>query len=169
MSRLYEMMFVIDNNAVRAGWSEAKATVTGLIEKHGGSVKTARRWGERRLAYPIRHRRRGTYLLSYGEIDPAEVAGLRRELDLSETVLRYLVLQAGEIPADELALTQAEAEAGFEVPEPPADDALDVEVDGSSEEGENDGGDGDDDSSDDSGDDQDDDERSEKSEKKKED
>lgn len=133
MSRLYEMMFVIDNNAVRAGWSEAKAAVTGLVGKHGGTVKTARRWGERRLAYPIRRRRRGTYLLAYGELEPAEVAGLRRELDLSETVLRYLVLQAGELPEQELALAQAETEAGFEVPEPPADDALD-EVEESVEE-----------------------------------
>lgn len=149
MSRLYEMMFVIDNNAVRAGWSEAKASVASLIEKHGGSVKSARRWGERRLAYPIRRRRRGTYLLTYGELEPLEVAGLRRELDLSETVLRYLVLQAEEVPEQELELTRAESETGFEVPEPPADDAVDEIAEEADEESPEDPDIGGDDSSDD--------------------
>ena len=51
---LYEGMFLIDNDTVRAGWASAKAVVTDLIAKHGGSVSSARRWDERRLAYPIR-------------------------------------------------------------------------------------------------------------------
>lgn len=149
MSRLYEMMFVVDNNAVREGWTEAKASVASLIEKHGGSVKSSRRWGERRLAYPIRRRQRGTYLLTYGEMEPGDVAGLRRELDLSETVLRYLVLQVEEVPEAELELTRAESEAGFEIPEPPADDALDEPEEDSAEGSRDDSDDSGDDSSDD--------------------
>ena len=121
MSRIYEIMYLLDNNFVRAGWKEAKAGATGLIEKHGGKVLAARRWDERKLAYPIRQRRRGTYLLAYGELDPTGVAGLRRELDLTETVLRYMILSAESVPAEELELTQAEAAVGFEVPLPPED------------------------------------------------
>lgn len=121
MSRTYEIMYLLDNNVVRAGWKEAKAGATGLIEKHGGKVLAARRWDERMLAYPIRQRRRGTYLLAYGELDAAGVAGLRRELDLTESVLRYLILSAESVPAEELALTQAESAADFVVPMPPED------------------------------------------------
>jgi small subunit ribosomal protein S6 len=152
MSRLYEMMFVIDNNAVRAGWTEAKASVASLVQKHGGKLRTSRRWGERRLAYPIKRRRRGTYLLAYGEMEPLEVAGLRRELDLSETVLRYLVLSSEEVPAEELELTAAESEASFQVPEPPSDDALDAD-----DLGDDDSGSGDDSDDEGSGDDSSDD------------
>ena len=121
MSRTYEIMYLLDNNVVRAGWKEAKATATGLIEKHGGKVLSARRWDERKLAYTIRQRRRGTYLLAYAELGPANVATLRRELDLTESVLRYLILSAEVVPATELELSQAESTAGFVVPPPPED------------------------------------------------
>lgn len=122
MSRIYEIMYLLDNNTVRAGWKEAKAAATGLIEKHGGKVLSARRWDERKLAYPIRGRRRGTYLLAYGELEPSGVALLRRELDLTESVLRYLILSAEGVPAQEIELTQAEASSSFVVPQPPPDD-----------------------------------------------
>jgi small subunit ribosomal protein S6 len=121
MSRIYEIMYLLDNNAVRAGWQEAKAAATGLIEKHGGKVLAARRWDERKLAYTIRQRRRGTYLLAYGELAADGVATLRRELDLTESVLRYMILQVEAVPEPELALTRAESEAGFVVPPPPED------------------------------------------------
>lgn len=128
MSRIYEVMYLLDNNAVRAGWKEAKAATTALVEKHHGKVLSARRWEERKLAYTIRQRRRGTYLLSYVEIGPADVAGLRRELDLTESVLRYLILSTESVPAQELELTKLEASADFVVPMPPPEDVLEAEV-----------------------------------------
>ena len=127
MSRIYEIMYLLDNNAVRAGWKEAKAAATALIEKHGGKVLSARRWDERKLAYPIRQRRRGTYLLAYGELGAQSVATLRRELDLTESVLRYLILQVEAVPPQELELTRAESAAGFVVPLPPAEDVAEAE------------------------------------------
>jgi len=126
MTRTYECMFLIDNDVVRTGWDKAKGAVNGLVEKHGGTVVTARRWAERRLAYPIRHKNRATYLLSYCELDPARISGLRRELDISETVLRYLVLSADGVPDEERAQASIEDGADFVVPEPPSDDVLDV-------------------------------------------
>jgi len=128
MSRTYEIMYLLDNNVVRSGWKEAKAVATGLIEKHGGKVLSARRWDERALAYPIRQRRRGTYLLTYASLDANGTAGLRRELDLTESVLRYLILSAESVPQEELTLTAAESEAGFVVPEPPAEERLEEDV-----------------------------------------
>jgi small subunit ribosomal protein S6 len=136
MSRIYEIMYLLDNNAVRAGWKEAKAAATGLIEKHGGRVLAARRWDERKLAYPIRQRRRGTYLLAHGELAAAGVATLRRELDLTESVLRYLILQVDAVPAGEIELTQAESAAGFVVPVPPPEDVSDAEREEAAEEAE---------------------------------
>ena len=127
MSRTYEIMYLLDNNAVRAGWKEAKAAATGLIEKHGGKVLSAHRWDERALAYPIRQRRRGTFLLAYASLDANGSAELRRELDLTESVLRYLILTAESMPEQELELTKAEGAAGFVVPEPPADELIEEE------------------------------------------
>jgi len=126
MSRTYEMMYLLDNDAVRAGWNEAKAGVATLLEKHGGKVLAARRFDERKLAYTIKRRRRGTFLLVHAEMPPEGVTPLRRELDLADHVLRYLILSVDQVPAEELELTKAEAEADFVVPPPPAEDAEDV-------------------------------------------
>lgn len=136
MSRTYEIMYLLDNNAVRAGWNEAKAAATGLVVKHGGKVLSARRWDERKLAYPIKRRRRGTYLLAYCELGPDGIATLRRELDLTENVLRYLILSAEAVPAQELELSQVESQAGFVVPPPPPEDVPDVAERGAQQEDE---------------------------------
>ncbi len=127
MTRTYECMMLIDNDAVRAGWRDVKTSIAALVEKHGGKVLAARRWDERRLAYSIRQKKRATYLLAYVELDSDAPVELRRELDISESVLRYLILSAAGVPAGELELSAAEEEAGFTIPEPPLDDVLEEE------------------------------------------
>jgi small subunit ribosomal protein S6 len=122
MPKTYECMLLIDNESVRSGWRALKESIAALFAKHGGTTLSARRWDERRLAYPIRQRRRGTYLLTYVKLPGQAIADLRRELDLTENVLRYLLLGAESVPAKELELSQAEEAAGFSVPEPPPDD-----------------------------------------------
>ena len=122
MTQLYEGMFLLDNQAVRADWNAAKAVVTSLLSKHGGRVQTARRWDERKLAYPIRGHKRGTYLLVYFEQDGAGSQAVRRDLDIEERLLRYLILGVEALPAGELEASKAELEAGFSVPPPPPDD-----------------------------------------------
>ena len=100
MPQIYEGMFVLDNNVVREGWNDAKALVTGALEKHGGTVHCARRWDERRLAYPIAGKNRGTFLLAYYEMPSESIAAMRREFDLSEKVLRYLELTVDAVPGN---------------------------------------------------------------------
>jgi small subunit ribosomal protein S6 len=137
--KLYETMLLLDNQAVRAGWRQAKAAVTEVLTKHGARVATARRFDERRLAYPIKGKKRGTYLLAYYEIDPAGTDGLRRELDLSETVLRYIQIGAESVPEAERELHQAELADDFEVPPPPEDvepEGADDSAEEAAEEGE---------------------------------
>jgi small subunit ribosomal protein S6 len=126
--KLYEGMYLVDNDVVREDWNKAKALVTGAVEKHGGKVITARRWGERRLAYPISGKLRATYLLSYFEIDKDALTLMTRDFELSEHVLRYLQLAVDVVPEAEFELAQAEGTADFTVPAPPVDDYVDEEV-----------------------------------------
>lgn len=124
MTYLYEGMFLVDNDLVRADWAQAKSMVTNMLKKHGGTVRTARRWDERALAYPIKGRRRGTFILSYVELPGASMESLKRDLDLTEGVLRYLILRKDEIPATEPQLHEAELAPDFVVPPPPTDDSV---------------------------------------------
>jgi len=93
-------MLLLDNREVREGWQALKDHVQGLFTKHGCDVKSARRWEERRLAYPIKHHQRATYLLMYMEADSEQLATLRRDLQFDEKVIRDLVLRCEAIPED---------------------------------------------------------------------
>ena len=127
MTSLYEAMFLLDNQLVRQDWGKAKGLVTELLEKHGATVKSARRWDERRLAYPIKRRNRASFLLTDSEIPGAGLAPLRRDLELNESVLRYLFLRTDEVPQEEVDLTAAETSSDFVVPLPPEDHEVDEE------------------------------------------
>lgn len=127
MTRLYEGMFLLDNQVVREDWTKAKSLVTDTLKKHGGKVLSARRWDERKLAYPITGRRRATFLLSYYEMGIEHINELRRDFDLSEKVLRYLILSREAMPDGEIELAAAEQSTDFVVPAPPPDDAPEPE------------------------------------------
>lgn len=125
----YEGMFLIDNDVVRSGWPRAKSLVTDLIEKHGGSIVTARRWDERRLAYPIKKKNRATYMLSYFQLPHDAHALLSRELEIQESCLRYLILRHDEeITEEELKAAALEGDAEHTIPEPPEDSYDEVAV-----------------------------------------
>jgi ribosomal protein S6 len=112
-------MCLLDNREVRKGWSQLKDAVAGQFTKHGAKVLSARRWDERRLAYPIRGQQRGTYLLVYFAADTQAVTGIRRDLQFNEALLRFLLVDCEEVPA-----TAYEPEAEFDVSAIPADDSV---------------------------------------------
>ncbi len=127
MTHLYEGMFLLDNDVVRGGWKAAKAQVTDLLTKHDATVHTARRWDERRLAYPIKRRGRASYLLCHFDQPADKGPGLTRDLELRESVLRHLIVRVDEVPASEIELSKVEEAADFVVPAPPLEDAPPVE------------------------------------------
>ena len=121
-TRNYECMCLLDNGEVRKGWEPLKEAVAGLFTKHEAKVLSNRRWDERRLAYPINGQQRATYLLLYFAADTQTLPAIRRELEFSESMLRYMITECEEIPADAY-----EPEAEFDVNAIPEDDAPEVE------------------------------------------
>lgn len=123
----YEGMFLVDARQFPKGADEALEWVKGLIVKHGGSVIESGKWDERRLAYEIKKQRRGLYMLFYFEAPTSAVAQIERDCQLSESVLRLLILRhEGEIPkdafrpappADAIAAAPAREPAGEMIPE----------------------------------------------------
>lgn len=111
-------MCLLDNREVRKGWQPLKDAVCGLFTKHGAQIVSSRRWDERRLAFNIHGQQRGTYLLTYFKANTQQVAGIRRDLQFQENVLRNLLLTCDEVPQ-----TAYEPEAEFDVSAIPADAA----------------------------------------------
>jgi len=89
----YEGMFLLDPADAAHNWEELKNYVTDMVTRHGGEILYTERWPDRKLAYEIKGRRKGTYFLTYFKADGGAVAPLRREAQLSERILRVLVLK----------------------------------------------------------------------------
>ena len=96
----YEVMYVIDTALEEGPRSELVARFSDLVVKGGGEVERVDEWGKRRLAYAINYKTEGYYVLMYikGPSDlPRE---LERNLQISDSVLRYLVIRfEGALPA----------------------------------------------------------------------
>ncbi len=124
MERIYEGMYLLDNAVVREDWNAAKSIVTDTLEKHGATIRSARRWDERRLTYPMKGKNRATFLLTYFNIPAENIPAMRREFDLNESVLRTMELLVDAIPAEETELASKETSEEFKVPTPPDDDHI---------------------------------------------
>jgi small subunit ribosomal protein S6 len=66
------------------------------IEGEGGTLDEVDSWGRRKLAYPIQKHVEGNYVLTHLQIDPENTTGLERGLQISEEVLRYLLIRLDE-------------------------------------------------------------------------
>ena len=65
-----------------------------MIEKRSGEIVSLQKWDERRLAYEINDKTRGTYILVYFNAEPDQITKLERDINLSEDVMRALILRA---------------------------------------------------------------------------
>jgi small subunit ribosomal protein S6 len=89
--RTYEAMFLLDP-VLAADWPAAEAEVMRILGRADAKVLGLRNWEERKLAYQIGRHKRGLYVLGYFQATPERVAGLERDAQLSEQVLRVLVI-----------------------------------------------------------------------------
>ncbi|MEP0841811.1 MAG: 30S ribosomal protein S6 [Phycisphaerae bacterium] len=97
----YEGMFLFDP-AVTADWDAVQAELGRLMKRAEARVIVMQRWDERRLAYEIRGRKRAIYALTYFEAEPGKIAGLERDAQISEAILRCLVLKADHLSEEEM-------------------------------------------------------------------
>ena len=133
--KCYEGLFLFPQSAA----SDLQSAVDHLKEilaRAEVKIISLRKWDERRLAFEIKKNRRGLFFLVYFEAAPNALAHIERDCNLSEQVLRSMVLRAehltreqmeaadGQIElADEIKLRDTEEAA---VPAPPADRSQDV-------------------------------------------
>ena len=96
--RLYEGMFLIDSAQAAADWDGTLAVVDNILKRADAEVVSMRKWGERRLAYEIDHEMRGTYILCYFKADGRRIAGIEKDVQLSEQVMRVLILGTEKRP-----------------------------------------------------------------------
>jgi len=96
----YEGMFLFDPG-VLTDWESVQKEVYRILERAEAQVVACSRWDERRLAYEIKGRKRGVYALTYFKADPSRIAGIERDVNLSESALRCLILRLDDDMTEE--------------------------------------------------------------------
>lgn len=90
---VYEGLFILNSELYAKTPDDVSGQMAAFIEKIGGEVLLSRLWDERRLAYPIKGHRRGTYWLTYFKIDPAKIKDLTRQFQITDSILRFMFLK----------------------------------------------------------------------------
>ena len=101
VKRIYEGMFLLDSGFASSNWDEAVGAINTVMERADAEVINLRKWDDRRLCYEIGPHKRGTYVLSYFRALPSAITGMERDVTLSETIIRVLVLRADHLDSDE--------------------------------------------------------------------
>ena len=100
VKRLYEGMFLVDSALATADWDGTLAMIENILKRADAEIVAIRKWGERKLAYDIERKQRGTYILAYFKADTQRIGGIEKDVQLSEKVMRVLILTTEDRPQE---------------------------------------------------------------------
>ncbi len=122
---LYETVIVTSAKLGEEGNAELVEKFKALIERHGGTVQSVDDWGKRRFAYPIQKQTEGYYTLLNFESDPEFTAELDRRYQITDGILRTLIVKRDprHLNAQKPQKPQAEETADAE---PAAEEAVEA-------------------------------------------
>ena len=95
-TRPYEVMIIVDADLDE---ETIRATVERwlqLIESHGAVRGHVDFWGKRRLAYEVKHKSEGYYVVIQARSEPKAMEELHRVLSLADESIRHKVLRIPE-------------------------------------------------------------------------
>ena len=107
--RIYEVMFIIDPQADDEEVMRLVESLQKIVTSQDGSVTKTEVMGRRQLAYDIKHKREGTYVLLEIEGSGQEIAELERRMRVNDRILRYMTVRvdADRRRADKLKARRA--------------------------------------------------------------
>ena len=94
--RTYEMIVIVRADLSDSDREAQFETIQKWVESSGGEIARVDHWGHRRLAYPIDKQRDGYYVFYDLELPPTAPTEVERNLQIAESVLRYLIVRSDE-------------------------------------------------------------------------
>ena len=92
MLKPYEVVYIFDSVLEEAAINQKLEQFHALIAAPDAEAPVSNHWGKRTLAYPIRKRDTGYYVVTTFQTDPTLLPEFERALKLDEGVLRFLVV-----------------------------------------------------------------------------
>lgn len=112
-SYTYEAMFLI-GQAAAADLTGVIDHIKEILARGHAEIIAMRKWDERRLAYEIKKQKRGLYILCYFKAPNDQLGHIERDCNLSEKVVRALILRADHLTMDEILATDGRTELEVE-------------------------------------------------------
>ena len=132
--KCYEGLFLFPQTAA-SDLQSAVDHLKDILARAEVKIIGLRKWDERRLAYEIKRNRRGLFFLVYFEAPPNAIAHIERDCNLSEQVLRSMVIRAEHLTREQMEAADGQSELADEiklrdteeaaVPAPPTDKVQD--------------------------------------------
>lgn len=134
--RIYETMLVLDPEMSKEQVDGFREKLKQFLGDRGAEVLKVEEWGVNTLAYEIKKKKQGYYLLLYLNGDAALIAEMERSLRLMDEVLRYLTVkkEEGDIEASQQEEKTEKEEEPKEEKKPEEEQAEDGEPKGAAEE-----------------------------------
>jgi small subunit ribosomal protein S6 len=94
-------MFLFDPAFANEG-DNVQKELDRILERAGAKLIGMSRWEERKLAYEIKKRKRGVHVVTYFHAPPESIRGIERDVQLSDSILRVLVLRADHLSEEQM-------------------------------------------------------------------
>ncbi|MHB9034653.1 MAG: 30S ribosomal protein S6 [Anaerolineae bacterium] len=92
----FELIYILQPDLDETALASINERIQQVINSSGGQVASSELMGRRTLAYPIKRRREGYYMLVKAALTQAAITELDRTLRLSEDVLRHMLVRLDE-------------------------------------------------------------------------
>ena len=108
--RLYEIVYIFDASLDQDAINRRLEKYHGLATTGEGAVNAVDHWGIRQLAYAIRRKRSGYYVVAQVTANPANLAEVERVLKLDEDLMRFLIVHNEGEPTNGMSIVAVRPE-----------------------------------------------------------
>jgi small subunit ribosomal protein S6 len=88
--QLYETLFILDSTRFASETDVIKGQLHATFERYGSEILVTRVWDDRKLAYPIKKQKKGTYYIVYYKVESTKQREIERDFAINENVLRQM-------------------------------------------------------------------------------
>ena len=91
--RNYEIMFILSTQLTDEEKQAGVKLVEDTLAKAGAVEIKTEVWGERKLAYPIKKKENGYYVLTLFQMDGTGLTDVEAKLNITESILKYMIVK----------------------------------------------------------------------------
>ncbi|HQH28427.1 MAG TPA: 30S ribosomal protein S6, partial [Oligoflexia bacterium] len=100
MLKKYEVVVVLDTDLDDEGVKQQMEKIEATVAAHSGAVEVRDVWGRKQLAYPIKKKQSGIFVLLVVTGDNRLVSDLKRQLRINDAVLRSFIVRKDKFAPD---------------------------------------------------------------------